>query len=272
MVQFCERDCLLVQFSAYCFDLRSFPLQTVMIEQMNAEEVSNTFYCRTEYAAFKEAYRMHRDTSTGWCRSNDVLPCNCDACQDDLVEGVELMESPCGKEDDYDSAFDEPEQPELTSRSHSMNDLEIVLHIEGGGDDQGDQGDQDDQDIQDIQDSQDEAPLSPVGAVFQEADEKSGAFDDAAEEVDSPSRPHLLRTRGSSWGAGGTPLAVKNASGSYHRRGGSLDDWGGKASVQDAVRCHGPEYAYKTLRLQGFSDLYIKTHFLPEGSPIGSSR
>lgn len=253
-------------------DLPSYPLQTVTIEQMNAEEVSNTFYCRTEYAAFKEAYRMHRDTSTGWCRSNDVLPCNCDACQDDLVEGVELMESPCCNEEDYDSAFDEPEQPELASSPHSIDDLEIVLHIEGGGSDQDDQDNQDSQDSQGSQDSQDEAPLSPVGAMFQEADEKSGAVDDAAEESASPSRPQLFRARGSSWGTGGTPLAVKNAGGSYHRRGGSLDDWGGKASVQDAVRCHGPEYAYRTLRLQGFSDLYIKTHFLPEGSPIGSSR
>lgn len=261
---------------------------------MNAEEVSNTFYCRTEYAAFKEAYRTHRDTSTGWCRSNDVLPCNCDACQDDLVEGVELMESPCGKEEeDYDSAFEDSEPERLPSSSHSIDDLEIVLHIQEEDDD--DDDDQDNLDSHDIleshdildsqdildshdlldsqEDSQDEAPLSPAGAVFQDADDRSnGVTDDSAEEEASPVRPDLLRTRGSSWGAGGEPLPAKNTGGSHHRRGGSLDDWGGKASVQDAVRCHGPEYAYKTLRLQGFSDLYIKTHFLPGGSPIGSCR
>lgn len=239
---------------------------------MKEEEVRNTFYCRTEYAAFKEAYRMHRDSSTDWCRGNDVLPCNCDACRDDLMEGGPHIYSAAvssaaggasspqadahmGKEDGpYDHA---PPPPRNT-----------YAHDDGSGGDGSEQPECHHE------------PPSPVGAMFQDSPEEEeedgsssggGGFEYAAETrptqrprpaPEGRNRRLPSHTRSRTWGVGSIPLAVPPAARS-HNRGGSLDDWGVTSSIREAVKCHGEGYAYKTLRLQGFSDLYIKTHFLP---------
>ncbi|CAM9564289.1 unnamed protein product [Ectocarpus sp. 6 AP-2014] len=244
---------------------------TVFIEQMKEEEVRNTFYCRTEYAAFKEAYRRHRDNSPDWCRGNDVLPCNCDACRDDLVEGGPHIYSAAvasagggasssqadahmGKEDGpYDHAPPPPPNPYAhDGRSGGDGSEQPECHHE---------------------------PPSPVGAVFQDIPEKeedSGSSGGGGFEYPAETRPTQRpcpapegrnrrlhsHTRSRTWGVGSIPLAVPPATRS-HNRGGSLDDWGVTSNVREAVKCHGEGYAYKTLRLQGFSDLYIKTHFLP---------
>ena len=267
--------------------------QTVFIEQMKEEEVRNTFYCRTEYAAFKEAYRTHRDTSSDWCRGNDVLPCSCDACQDDLVEGGEHIYSsspapvpPAAaaeadaaadpEDDDCDSAFEAPPPPPSPY---------AYGHKGKGQDDGAEEGERERQNSNE--------PPSPVGAVFQDTHEdtssnssgssrggsrvtmsrkqSSTAAASAAAAAPAASsyyvarkrRPAAHRRRGT-WGVGSVPIASAPM-GKSHNRGGSLDDWRVSASVQEAVKCHGEGYAYKTLRLQGFSDLYIRTHFLPEG-------
>lgn len=237
----------------------------------------NTFYCRTEYAAFKEAYRTHRDSSAGWCRGNDVLPCNCDACRDDLVEGgphiYSAAASPAGgaagggaagapspQEDahagkeggPYDHAPPPPPNP--------------YAHVDRSGGDGREQPECHHE------------PPSPVGAVFQDSPEEEngssgggGGFEYAAETrptqrlwpaAEGRNRRLPSHTRSRTWGVGSIPLAVPPTTRS-HNRGGSLDDWGVTSSIQEAVKCHGEGYAYKTLRLQGFSDLYIKTHFLP---------
>ncbi|CAN0025025.1 unnamed protein product [Scytosiphon promiscuus] len=230
---------------------------TVFIEQMKDEEVRKTFYCRREYAAFKEAYRKHRDTSTDWCRGNDVMPCNCDACQDDLVEGVTgqhiYSTAPCplaaddGEEDNYDSAFDDPPAPSPSSRE--SKEARVAARWGGGhGDTDG-------------------AP-SPVCAVFEESVDIPSPVgappaSAAAARHGGCGQKRRLHTRSRTWGMGSVPIAAPPTR-VTHKRGGSLDDWGVNSSVREAVRCHGEGYAYKTLRLQGFSDLYIKTHFLPE--------
>lgn len=292
--------------------LLPFTPQTVYIEQMREEEVRNTFYCRTEYAAFKEAYRTHRDTSTDWCRGNDVLPCNCDACQDDLVEGghhghhiyssaastasapAVLSREDGDDNDNYDSAFDAPPPPPSPYALGHKDKSELGdeeqqdeppspyayghKETEKGGDGEGAQG-------------HDEPP-SPVGAVFQDTpDDSSGGSGSASicsgsssssgssggsrrsrtsarkcpstKRYTSARRHSSAHRRRGTWGVGSVPIA--SPVGKAHKRGGSLDDWGVSSSVQEAVKCHGEGYAYKTLRLQGFSDLYIRTHFLPEG-------
>ncbi|CAN0133458.1 unnamed protein product [Ectocarpus fasciculatus] len=241
---------------------------TVFIEQMKEDEVRNTFYCRTEYAAFKEAYRVHRDSSKNWCRGNDVLPCNCDACRDDLVEGSPHIYSSAGaaggasspKKDAHmgkeDGPYDHAPPPPPNPYAHDDR---------SGGD-----GSQ--------QPECRHEPPSPVGAVFQDSPEQeddsssgAGGFEYAAETrptqrpwpaAEGRNRRPPSHTRSRTWGVGSIPLAVPPATRS-HNRGGSLDDWGVNSSVREAVKCHGEGYAYKTLRLQGFSDLYIKTHFLP---------
>lgn len=208
-----------------------------MIAPMDEEEVRNTFYCRSEYAAFKDAYRTHRDTSRGWCRTNDVLPCNCDACQDDLGQ---TPPSHLASDDNYDSAF---EDPDLLHNS-SGDGLAVVSPAAG-------------------EEEHERAPPSPAGAVVRGDESTSTRTSRRAGQRGNSRRPS--HARHGSWGVART-LPIAKASGSCHRRGGSLDDWEGKSSVQEAVRCHGSEYAYKTLRLQGFSDLYIRTHFLPDES------
>lgn len=236
--------------------------QTVIIEQMNEEEVRNTFYCRTEYAAFKDAYRMHRDTSRDWCRSNDVLPCNCDACQDDLVEGGIGGGGGSvggGSEDNYDSAFDEPEDSMVSPGG--APELESPLRCDEGA-------------STDPVDEDGEAePPSPVEAVFQDdiEEEPPADLDDAEPAQASGYRPPARRGSWGGWSA--TPVATATGNHASHRRGSSLDDdCSVQSSVREAVRCHGAAYAYETLRLQGFSDLYVRTHFLPEAVPPGVSR
>eukprot|EP00752_Nemacystus_decipiens_P011394 g10121.t1 len=282
-------------------------VQTVYIEQMKQEEVRNTFYCRTEYAAFKEAYRMHRETSTDWCRGNDVLPCNCDACQDDLVEGghhvshIYSSSAPVAlsrDDDNYDGPFEAPPPPpspyalghkdksedgggEREQEEHSGPPSPYAYGHKGtdkGGEGEGAPHGQ-------------EEPPSPVGAVFQDTQEdssggsasicsgssgSSGSTNSRRSRASTRKCPSTSSSRYSSarrhaaahrrrgtWGVGTVPIA--SPVGRAHKRGGSLDDWGVSSSVQEAVKCHGEGYAYKTLRLQGFSDLYIRTHFLPEG-------
>ena len=294
--------CLVLLLSSWP---RSPTPQTVYIEQMKEEEVRNTFYCRTEYAAFKEAYRTHRDTSTDWCRGNDVLPCNCDACQDDLVEGghhghhIYSSAAPAAlspEDNNYDGAFEAPPPPpspyalghkdksergdggEAEQEEHNDPPSPYAYGHKGAG-----QGGE-----QDGAQGQNEPP-SPVGAVFQDTQEdssgasicsgstSSGSSGSAcsrrsrksARKCPSTSRYSSVRRhsdahrRRGTWGVGSVPIA--SPVGRAHKRGGSLDDWGVSSSVQEAVKCHGEGYAYKTLRLQGFSDLYIRTHFLPEG-------
>lgn len=272
----------------------------------------STFYCRTEYAAFKEAYRVHRDTSSDWCRSNDVLPCNCDACQDDLVQGghhdhhISSSSSSSSSapapaalspdHDNYDSAFDAPQPPPSpyalghkdksdvgeAEEENSDNDLPSPYayghkKADNGGAEAGEGA------------QEHHEPPSPVGAVFQDTqgDTSSGGSgsscfgsnsstgsgssrDSRATTRKCPSaryssarRHSAAHRRRGTWGVGSVPIA--SPVGRAHKRGGSLDDWGVSSSVQEAVKCHGEGYAYKTLRLQGFSDLYIRTHFLPEG-------
>ncbi|CAM9794866.1 unnamed protein product [Ectocarpus sp. 12 AP-2014] len=245
---------------------------TVFIEQMKEEEVRNTFYCRTEYAAFKEAYRMHRDSSTDWCRGNDVLPCNCDACRDDLVEGGPHIYSAA-----VSSAVGGASSPQADAhigKEDSPDDHAPPPPRNPYAQDDGSGGDGSEQP------ECHHEPPSPVGAVFQDSPEEEeedgsssggGGFEYAAETgptqrpcptPEGRNRRLPSHTRSRTWGVGSIPLAVPPAARS-HNRGGSLDDWGVTSSVREAVKCHGEGYAYKTLRLQGFSDLYIKTHFLP---------
>lgn len=210
---------------------------------MKEEEVRNTFYCRTEYAAFKEAYRTHRDTSTGWCRGNDVLPCSCDSCQDDLVKGDQ-------PEDDHSD-----DSPGGTMPPPPRNPYEHDDNTDGEEEEE--------------QEGQHNEPPSPVGAVFQEDSDSSGS-DEASDEPRAvgpfralPRRPVSAHGGSRPWGVGSVPIAAPPAS-ITHKRGGSLDDWGAASRIREAVKCHGEGYAYNTLRHQGFSDLYIKTHFLPD--------
>lgn len=230
-------------------------LQTVFIEQMKEEEVRNTFYCRTEYVAFKEAYRTHRDTSTGWCRGNDVLPCSCDSCRDDLSEGGQhaYASTPPDLPED-DSPVPVGTLPPRPSPPLSPNELT------------------DNRDRAKGDDGQQDEPPSPVGAVFQEGGNTRSSSDSdeavakpraARRARAAPRRPASKHGRSRTWGMGSVPIAAPSA-GMAIKRGGSLDDWGATSRVRAAVKCHGEDYAYDTLRHQGFSDLYIKTHFLPK--------
>lgn len=242
---------------------------------MDAEEVSKTFYCRTEYAAFKDAYRTHRDTRD-WCRSNDVLPCNCDSCQDDLVKGVyEEPSSAWGSAEepanDDNGCLSTERQP--CSPDHPV-ELDVALQEING--EQGSSAELSTERA--AEENEEEAPPSPVGAVFEGSDEdevlKTSDGEDG-EEADGRGGAGAgagCHARRNTWNSGN---ACKDGSsggdgGSAHKRGSSWD--GGSTSIQQAVEKHGVEYAYKTLRLQGFSDKYIRTHFLPEENPRGSMR
>lgn len=272
-----------------------------------------TFYCRREYAAFKKAYRTHRDTSTDWCRGNDVLPCNCDSCKDDLVEGgrhgqpMYSSSAPApvvvpSNNDNYDSAFDSPPPPPCPlapgqadkgecgqTRGHQEHAdpppppspfARVHKRAGKGREGEGQQGF--------------DGPPSPVDSVFKDTQEDSiggGGGSSVSSCCSSSSgsssgssrrsrttaprkcsssrhssarrKAAAYRQRGT-WGVGSVPIAASPVGRAY-KRGGSLDGWGATSGVQEAVKCHGEGYAYKTLRRQGFSDLYIRTHFLPEG-------
>lgn len=221
---------------------------------MKEEEVRNTFYCRTEYAAFKEAYRRHRDNSSGWCRGNDVLPCSCDSCQDDLVEGEQ--HAPSSSPTDGSPEDDGSEDSRSVSAALPPPPPSPYV-FKASADGEEEEGQQD-------------GLPSPVGAVFQDDSSTSGS-DEAFEKPRSarpvraavPRRPGSAHGRSRPWGVGSVPIAAPPAS-MAPRRSGGLDDWGAASRVREAVKCHGEGYAYSTLRHQGFSDLYIKTHFLPD--------
>lgn len=236
---------------------------------MDAEEVSKTFYCRTEYAAFKDAYRTHRD-ARDWCRSNDVLPCNCDSCQDDLVEGGTeetssawtAAEEPANDDDASLSIERQPCSPDHPAQ------LDVALQ---GADLE--QGSSAAFSTERTAEDEEEAPPSPVGAVFEGSDEDEvlkTADGETGEEADGRGGAGAgYHTRRNTWNSGNA-CRDGSSGGGAHKRGSSWD--GGSTSIQQAVEKHGVEYAYKTLRLQGFSDNYIRTHFLPEESPRVSMR
>lgn len=266
------RSVVLTRVSPLLFDILSKPprcAQTVLIEQMDAEEVSKTFYCRTEYAAFKDAYRTHRDTRD-WRRSNDVLPCNCDSCQDDLVQGgtnatssawgppaAAVAEAPAGDNNTSTSI----ERESSRSPDHPAELDVVLLGASGEVSSMGTSAEC-------TAEEKEEVPPSPVGAIFEGGDEeevsKTGNGNEGGEGGDGRGGGGACPARRNTWNDG-TACRGMTSGGDTHKRGGSWD--GGSTSIQQAVEKHGMEYAYKTLRLQGFSDNYIRTHFLPEGSP-----
>ena len=266
-------------------------LQVVVVDQMNEEEVRKTFYRRAEYVAFRDAYRTHREASADWCRSNDVLPCNCEACRDDLAEGDSELPIISGgtTENEVESLGDsELTALDLQGTSDLDSDDLVSLYSEdqAAGDPQLSpagfipQGDW--EGIEESEPSQ----FTTIDTVAQQGQHEREEQEEAKvtrnkDAVKSDGRLPTKRLsfgRWRGWGGRGdhrrrSMQSPTHASVgySYSRRGGSfggshsLDDWGVNAHVQEAVRCHGAAYAYSTLRLQGFSDLYIRTNFLPDG-------
>lgn len=257
------------------------PLQTMMIQQMTHEEIRKTFYRRSEYAAFRDAYRVHRESHVDWCRGKDILPCNCESCRDDVTEKNSEQWRRSGT-----SCFNEEKtlhDPETSDVADESGQGSIHPH----------------QEIENIQitpDMDGEAemeyePPSPAEAISRmggriprthvpalstpSAKQRREAtvgrnYTQTSNRVPSKRRHSRGQWRGLGYGSQ-TPRrsASSGFSSPFHRHDSGLDDWGVNSRVQEAVRCHGEAYAYSTLRLQGFSDLYIRTHFLPDGGSDG---
>lgn len=190
-------------------------------------------------------------------------------------------------DDNYDSSFDDPE-PTLDSR----------------GPDSAEEGDNASADKESTKEGLEQQenkkePLFPVGSICVD-DQGENRVSNASDKGGGSLSPCYVRhRRRCTWGGKNTPPPAK-AVDYGHKRGESfggsysqcesmgvsigvrsenlnsgslsLDDSGVKASVREAVRCHGVGYAYKTLRMQGFSDLYIRANLLPEGIPNGRYR
>lgn len=204
---------------------------------MSKEDLDNTFYTRREFCAFKDAYRTHRDMPH-WSRENDGLPCNCKACSDD------------GSADGDYPLYEAPESPPVSPPSslllycdedESVSSVETTSALasrqEGVSKIQADEGHG--TTIPDY-----DEPPSPVGATFGDGDD--GMPGSAPPGRRSGLDAVIARTQGKA-------LSRKV---SWERRGVS-------PNVVHAVAEYGEEYAYKRLRLQGFSDHYIREHFLP---------
>lgn len=206
------------------------PQQTVIIAQMDKEDLENTFYTRREFGAFKDAYRTHRDTPE-WTRENDGLPCNCTSCSDDGT----------GSSAGY-ANYPPPESPPVSPPSSLLLYSDADDAQEFSVWDSPREGE-----VSQIQASEGDfappldEPPSPVGATFGDSDDTSlGSSVERETGLDAV----ISRTQSRS-----TTRKV------------SWESEGVSPNVVHAVEKYGEEYAYKRLRLQGFSDQYIRSHF-----------
>lgn len=223
-------DCTLTVFASACL---IDDKQTYIIDQMDEEDLSNTFYTRREYMAFKDAYRLHRD-SLGWRREYDGMPCDCDSCMDRIVVDYRMFSpesppvSPPALSPTSPADF-ERESPTV----YDANEREVGFRCEVDEDGNNDVADETWEDVN--------APPSPVISTHGTSEED----DDSDGDEDPVTGQH---------------------GGMGHRR---TNAWTGdrvSPNVSNAVEKYGEDYAYRRLRLQGFSDRYIRTHFMPEGA------
>lgn len=262
------------------YPLAFYPLQTMMIQQMTHEEIRKTFYRRSEYAAFRDAYRVHRESHVDWCRSKDILPCNCEACRDDLAEEnseqwrLSGMTSFNGEMEiihnsEASNVADEAGHESITPHRQVIENIQITSDVEGEAE-------------------MEYEPPSPAAVITKRGGNISRTqvpvlstpsarhrregttgrnYTPTSNRVSSKRRHSRGQLRGLAYGGNQTPrrFASSGFSSPFHRHDSGLDDWGVNSRVKEAVRCHGEAYAYSTLRHQGFSDLYIRTHFLPDG-------
>lgn len=267
----------------------------MVIQQMTHDEIRKTFYRRSEYAAFRDAYRVHRESSVDWCRSKDILPCNCEVCRDDLTEKNSEQSRLS------DTTFNDEEK--TLHDSEPASDIQTTSNVAGESGHESIHTHSHHQEIEnlqitsdmDVESEIDYEPPYPAGVISRRGSRASRTpapvpstpsakqrheatvgrkSNQSSNGVSSKRRHSRGQWRG--WGGrseygGQTPRrsAPSGFSSPYHRHGSGLDDWGVNSRVQEAVRCHGTAYAYSTLRLQGFSDLYIRTHFLPDGGSDG---
>lgn len=197
---------------------------------MDEEELGSTFYTRRELSVFREAYRFHRSTPD-WKRENDDLPCDCDACQDRVDwESQKNMESP-----PVSPPVGQPVAGEDTDQDDSFRHGVTIPHF--------------DEDIHcedHLVDGHNNGPPSPVISLRGGArvHDETGVDADAEEPVADDQ-----------FMASPDPFPG--------REGGSSRPCV-SPTVQHAVAQFGEHYAYMTLRMQGFSDWYIRTHFMPQ--------
>lgn len=215
--------------------LVALSLQTVIIAQMSKEDLENTFYTRREFCAFKDAYRTHRDMPH-WSRESDGLPCDCRACSDDgsgdyppyQAPESPPVSPPCSLLlycDENDSVASGDTAPAIPSRGEDPSKNQV-----------------DEDQSTTVPDY--DGPPSPVGATFGDGDD--GVPGSATRGRRSGLDAVIARTQGKAY----------SRRVSWERRGVS-------PNVVHAVAEYGEEYAYKRLRRQGFSDHYIREHFLP---------
>lgn len=201
---------------------------------MDKEDVRNTFYTRREFCAFKDAYRTHRDTPD-WTRENDGLPCSCRSCSDDgrgVAESSPPPESPPVSPPSSLLLYSEDDRASKPSPVFHMRATRETVRLQSTNSNYGPREDE---------------PPSPVGATV---GDNEGLM----------SRPAARES--------GLDALVSRTQGGSHARKLSWEKGGVPSNVRQAVERYGVEHAYKRLRLQGFSDRYIRAHFLPEGPMI----
>lgn len=209
------------------------PLQEVTIEQMTEEDLRNTFYTRQELSVFKDAYRIHR-SAPDWKRENDGLPCDCDACQDrvDWQERSRML---------FESPPVSPPRARQTGASGAGMDQD---HFEYANEDKAGVDGNMEEEYQ--VDTCMDPPPSPVVSL------RGGNYGkDHSCVVGDDDEDAIGRPRDYPWCPSG-PSSVWE--------GGNVS-----SNVHQAVAQFGEHYAYTTLRLQGFSDHYIRTRLLPIG-------
>lgn len=195
---------------------------------MDKEDLENTFYTRREFGAFKDAYRTHRDTPS-WTRANDGLPCNCSSCADEAT----------GSTPEY-SNYPPPESPPVSPPSS------LLLYPEGN-------------------DAQGSCVWdTPRDGGVPQLEASAGGFVSSVDEPPSPVGATVGGSEDSRLGSGresGLDAVMTRTEGRLTTCKVSWESEGVSPNVLHAVEKYGEDYAYKRLRLQGFSDQYIRSHF-----------
>lgn len=201
-----------------------FPVQEVIIDQMNEEEMLNTFYTKKELSIFKIAYRMHRSRPY-WTREMDGSTCYCDACEDKVDMGGSrfTLESP-----PVSPPRSSPQSQTGYHEVYAMCQLELKQDHEVNSDT-----------------CEEEVPGAIDGPPSPVISDRGGAreFDEPPTDVYSAVNPVCS-----------TLVQVSSEAKVPDRVA---------PCIQEAVAKFGLAYAYKRLRMQGFNDRYIRTHFLP---------